>query len=80
MITLVLFNAEIFADTNCECGEHSTGITAYTVNGTDCCKSTPGATAFTYTYSQQANGTWQLTGQTQITGTDAQNACCTNGL
>lgn len=66
--------------TSCECGEHSTKITAYTVEGVDadCCRApiAPGSVGFEYTYSLQTNGVWQLTGTTQISGATAQDNCC----
>lgn len=50
----------VFANVSCECGEHAKRITARNVDGTDCCKDTPGSNDFEYTYVQQANGTWQF--------------------
>lgn len=66
--------------TNCECGEHSTGITTYTVTGldADCCEApiAPDTVGYELSYTQQTNGVWQLTGQNQITGLAAKNKCC----
>jgi hypothetical protein len=77
-LTLIPFTDLLSANTKCECGTHSTGITAYTVDGEDCCNSTPGDNGFEYTYTQQGNGVWQLTGTNTITGQTAQNNCCRN--
>lgn len=62
---------------NCECGEHATGITAYSVNGDDCCTSAVAGQHGTFsTYVQQPNGVWELLDQTIISSTKAQNDCC----
>ncbi|MFQ5446296.1 MAG: hypothetical protein ACE5FF_05125 [Saprospiraceae bacterium] len=68
----------VFAEIkNCECGEHATGITAYSVNGADCCNSTVAGQFGTFsTYVQQPNGVWELLEQTSISSTKAQNDCC----
>lgn len=61
---------------NCECGTHKDGITAYNVDGKDCCTDVPGATAFEHTYIEQYPGVWVLDGSKQITGSTAQTNCC----
>ncbi len=75
-LMLITHSLALYADVNCECGEHATGITAYSTTGDDCCKGTPGTNGAFHTYTQQSNGVWQLTGTTIITGTSAQNTCC----
>lgn len=62
---------------NCECGEHSTGITTYTVNGDLCCTSpiAVGTFGMQYTYIQN-DGVWELDTSTMISGSDAQRHCC----
>ncbi|MCC7506413.1 MAG: hypothetical protein IT259_13990 [Saprospiraceae bacterium] len=77
LLLILLFSAfSTYAEKQCECGDHATGITAYSVNGDDCCRSTPGANGFEYTYEQQLNGVWELTGTTLISGATAQGNCC----
>jgi hypothetical protein len=65
------------AATSCECGEHITGITAYTVSGTDCCSSSiaPDTIGFFYEYEDQG-GVWRLINTTHLVGTQAQKDCC----
>lgn len=78
-IFLILFlshSFSVFAEKNCECGEHATGITTYSISGSDCCNDAPGQNGMQYTYAQQANGTWEVTSSTVVTGTAAQNHCC----
>lgn len=72
----MLSNAKV---TNCECGSHSDGITAYSVNGDDCCQSDATAVAFEHEYYEQYPGVWVLSGSTQTTGQEAQDDCCPKG-
>ena len=60
---------------NCECGTHATGITAYTVTGDDCCTGTPTTTGFFHEYEYQG-GVWKRISTTHITGVSAQADCC----
>jgi len=71
-----------FATTDCSCGTHSTGITNYTVEGTnaDCCTSLFAADQGSYTtYSQQSNGVWQVDGFDLIDSSQGQEDCCRQG-
>lgn len=68
----------LFAETPCECGSHATGITAYYVDGGDCCLNVPGAAAYIHTYEEQHPGVWVRVGSELITGAAAQAGCCPN--
>lgn len=79
VLVLSLSTPLMGANKNCECGEHSTGITTYTVNGDGCCSS-PIANhtiGMHYTYIMN-EGQWEVSGSTQMTGAQAQRDCCEN--
>ncbi len=61
---------------HCECGEHATGITTYSVDGTDCCHDAPLSVGFYYTYTNEGGDVWSVNTTTTITGTAAQSTCC----
>jgi len=61
---------------NCECGSHSEGIVAYSVNGSKCCHSAPNPTGYVHNYVQNDDGVWEHTGSTLISGGVAQSRCC----
>ncbi|MFQ5447845.1 MAG: hypothetical protein ACE5FF_13035 [Saprospiraceae bacterium] len=63
--------------TSCECGEHETGITSYTVSGEDCCLSpvAPDTIGFFYEYENQG-GVWRLINTTKLDANQAKNDCC----
>lgn len=61
----------------CECGQHSTGIYTYTVDGGSCCNS-PIATdivGFKRNYVNNS-GVWEHIGNDVLTGIGAQSTCC----
>ncbi len=64
------------AVTKCECGTHSTGITAYSVEGENCCTDDVTGIGNEYTYYQQFPGVWVLDTHTTIPAQDAQDDCC----
>jgi hypothetical protein len=72
---LLLFYSIIVQAARYECGDHASGITAYSTNGEDCC--TDGASANgTYSTYERNNGVWKLKSIKLIKGGDAQNVCC----
>jgi len=81
LIFLLVFNLvhPLMATTNCECGEHATGITTYIVDGALCCSSPVlhGSVGYEYGYSW-CDGAWAVTSTTQITAQAAKDKCCPN--
>lgn len=79
-LAVFLFGFTAFSGINagtiaCECGEHPTGITTFTVDGDDCCTSVASEFGFEHTY--MANGpAWELITVTQVSGSTAQTKCC----
>ena len=74
---LLLLCAWTWAITNCECGNHEIGITAYSVTGPGCCSSnTTGGTAIYHTYVFN-EGAWAYSQSFLITSQAAQSFCCT---
>lgn len=67
----------MFAYSYCECGEHATGITSYTVDGDDCCTSPVAdqSVGFFREYENQG-GVWKLVNTTELVATQAQQNCC----
>lgn len=65
------------SSTNCACGTYSSGITHYSVNGTDCCYDIAlDAGAHIDFYVQNSNGTWEYSHSTYMLDITAQNNCC----
>jgi len=73
---IVAMPLSIFAIKNCECGTHATGITTYTVSGSDCCSSATQGSGIEYTYTQQDNGVWEVSTTKIIEASVAQSNCC----
>jgi len=63
--------------THCECGEHETGITSYSITGEDCCLSpvAPDTVGLFFEYENQG-GVWKLINTTHLVATKAQKDCC----
>lgn len=62
---------------SCECGEHATGITTYTVLGDDCCTSPVDreGVGWFHEYENQG-GVWKLVSTTELDAAQAQQKCC----
>ena len=77
LLALIVGDFALWANTNCECGTHSTGIYTYTVSGTGCCSSPIAAGSvghhITYVWNE---GAWAVDEDEIITGTEAQDECC----
>ncbi len=77
LVIVLLFSAGILkAAKNCECGTHSTGITAWSVDAGTCCEGDPNAGGAEYTYYQESPGVWVVDTTTLVTGQSAQDDCC----
>ena len=79
VLFLALVPAQImlaeFSD--CECGEHATGITAYTVEGEDCCTSPVAAESVGWFHEyENQGGVWKRVNTTELVATEAQQTCC----
>ncbi len=64
------------AATDCRCGSFETAVTNWSVEETDCCKSTPLSSATVVTYVHQGGGVYVLDETTNTTGQEAQDDCC----
>ena len=75
LVGLLPWNA--LALTQCECGEHATGITTYTVSGDDCCTSpvAPDTVGWFHEYANQGDA-WKLVSTTKLDASEAQNDGC----
>jgi len=76
IILTLLFCVSSLNAVNCECGEHSTGITYYSVNGDDCCTSLTTGSAYFSEYELQDNGVWVRMSTTVLSASYAQSECC----
>lgn len=72
----VTFAFNLSAIKNCECGSHSTAITAYSVSGDGCCSSSTVGMGQIHYYEQNEAGTWQLIRSELVAGPVAQSRCC----
>lgn len=79
LISIFMFGGMFIlnSQTNCECGDHATGITYFQVGEhQECCSGTAGDKgAITY-YEQSEGGTWKAVKNELITGDEAQSNCC----
>ena len=77
IVIALLFSVGLLkAHKNCECGSHSTGITAWSVDSGTCCEGTPNPGGMEYTYYEESTGIWVVDTQTPVTGQTAQDDCC----
>ncbi|PQJ30473.1 hypothetical protein BST92_00295 [Nonlabens arenilitoris] len=73
---ILLSSATAVQFEGCECGDHETGITTYNVGeGEGCCSGEAGVVGFITSY-EYSEGVWRVSGQSKITGSAAQSACC----
>lgn len=74
---LVLLGPASFAigdPQRCECGQFSTGIIVFWVNGHCCNGAVIGANV--YFYEEESPGVWSMTGSEIMPNLEAQGQCC----
>lgn len=76
MFSALLGGQMLFAGSACECGDHDSGITMWTVEGRDCCNDNPGPVGTNVTYAPDSNGMYMIMDINPMTGNEAQNNCC----